>query len=50
MALPAWLNVSVHVRVLLVMVTVPVLIEQPPATAMVTGRPDEAVAATGKVV
>ena len=39
-----------HVPVPLVMVTVPALIEQAPDAPMVTARPEEAVAATGKVV
>ena len=48
--MPGWSKVMVHVPVPLVMVTVPPLIEHAPDAPMVTGRPDEAVAATENVV
>ena len=50
MASPGWEAVSVQSVVPLVMVTVPVLIEQPPLATVVTVRLDDDVGATGKLV
>jgi len=47
--LPAWLYITVHAVVPLVIVTVPPAIEQPPLVVIATARPEFDVAATGKV-
>ena len=48
--MPAWDAVNTQMTVPLVMVTVLPIIEQPPVAAMVTGRPEDDVAAAAKVV
>ena len=48
--LPIWDAVNVHVPVPLVMVTVPLEIEQDPVAAIVTVRPEDDVAVAVKVV
>ena len=49
MPFPAWLKCTTHAVVPLVMVTVPLAMEQPPVDVIATARFEEAVAATGKV-
>ena len=50
MPLPAWLKRTTHAVLPLVMVTVPLAMEQPPVAVIATVKPEEAVAATGKVL
>ena len=50
LALPAWDAVNVQEPVPLVMLTVPLVMVQEPVAAMVTGRPDVAVAETANVL